>query len=416
MPKLVIDGGGALSGKVKVNGAKNAALPIMAASLLVEDNISLKKIPDISDVWVMVKLLKSLGAKINFKGRQDMDINCRGVSSNAPPYELVKKIHASFDIVGSLLARFKQAEVPLPGGCVIGTRAVDMHIEGFRALGAEVVVEHGVLKAKAKRLKGAKIHFSRSSVGATKNIIMVACMSRGKTVIQNAACEPEIVDLANFLNKCGAKIKGMGTREIRIEGVSELNPVNHKIIPDRIEAGTFLIAGAITAGEVMIEDISPAFLEAVLTKLEAAGQVIERGENYITIIGQRPVLPTEVTTAPFPGFPTDIQPPMAALLAYAKGTSIVEETIFDGRFNYVDELRRMGADIIIKDRNAVIRGVEKLTGAPVEATDIRAGAALILAALAAKGTTEVSGLEFIDRGYEKIEKRLSLLGAKIRRI
>lgn len=418
MAKLIIEGGNVLSGKVKIRGAKNAALPIMAASLLVEGDVNLKKIPNISDVHVMIKLLRSLGAKVNFKGRQEMNVNIssRGVLITQAPYELVKKIHASFDIVGPLLARFKQVEVPLPGGCVIGTRAVDMHMEGFKALGADIFVEHGVLKAKAKELNGANIHFNFSSVGATKNIMMAACLAKGITIIQNAACEPEVIDLANFLNKCGARIKGIGTREIIIEGVSQLSSASYKIISDRIEAGTFLLAGAITSGEVMVEDVSPSLLESVLTKLESIGQVIERGEDYITIIGQKPILPAEVTTAPHPGFPTDLQPPMGAVLAYADGTSLLEETIFDGRFNYVDELRRMGANISVRDRTAVIKGTPTLTGAPVEATDIRAGAALILAALAAKGISEISGLEFIDRGYEKIEKRLSLLGAKIRRI
>ena len=416
MSRLIIEGERTLTGKILINGAKNSALPIMAACLLVEGPVKLYRIPNISDVKVMIKLLKSLGAKVTFNSKNQMTINAKNINTTKASYELVKKIHASFDIAGPLIARFRQAEVPLPGGCVLGTRAVDMHIEGFKALGVDVVVEHGVLKAKAKNLKGARIGFRQSSVGATKNVIMAACLADGRTIIQNTACEPEVNDLVNFLITCGAKIEGVGTRELKIEGVKKFHSCEYEIIPDRIEAGTYLLAGAITQGEVTALDISPNNLGSVLDTIEHMGQKVIRDEKQITVIGQKPILPVNITTFPFPGFPTDLQPQISSVLTFAKGSSLVEETIFDGRFNYVDELRRMGANIIVKGQTSVIEGIKNLTGAPVEATDIRAGSALVLAGLAAQGKTEISGVEYIDRGYEKIEKRLSLLGAKIRRV
>ncbi|MBI2251513.1 MAG: UDP-N-acetylglucosamine 1-carboxyvinyltransferase [Armatimonadetes bacterium] len=417
MAKFIIRGAKKLKGELKINGAKNAALPIIAACLLVKGEVQLKRIPDISDVKVMINLLEALGAKIE-TFQDEMIINAASVNTAKAPYELVKKIHASFDIAGPLLSRFKEAQVPLPGGCVIGGRAVNLHIDAFRALGASVVLEHGLLKTRAKKIKGNKIYFKKISVGATKNALMAAVLASGTTIIENAALEPEVVDLANFLKQCGSKIYGIGTPEMKIEGVPELHPPieSYKIISDRIEAGTYLLAALITRGEIKINSIDPKFLEALLKNLEAANQKIERGDDSISLKFQNPILPLEVTTMPYPGFPTDLQPLLTTVLTLAKGTSIIEETIFDARFNYIDELRRMGANILVKNKHVLITGVESLTGAPVEAPDIRAGAALVLAALSAQGESEISNIEFIDRGYEQIEKKLNSLGAEIRRI
>lgn len=416
MPKLLIRGGKKISGKIRVNGAKNAALPIMAACILVKGEVILKRVPDISDVWVMADILRSLGAEVDFEGKGEMRINTDNVSITTAPYELVKQIHASFDITGPLLARFNKAEVHLPGGCVIGTRAVDLHIEGFGRLGAEVDLEHGILKAKSRELKGTRIYFPKSSVGATKNVMMAACLAKGRTILENSAREPEVADLAGFLVSCGARISGIGTSNLEIEGVKSLKGTEYSIISDRIEAGTYLFASVITEGDIFLEDIDSKFLESVIAKIESTGQKVEKGENWLRLKSTRPVRALEITTAPFPGFPTDLQPPLVSVLTMADGTSIIEETIFDGRFNYVDELRRMGADIRVYDKSAVVKGVKKLTGAPVDAMDIRAGGALVLAGLAADGQTEIGGIEYIDRGYEKIEERLASLGADIKRI
>lgn len=416
MARLVIRGGKRLEGTLPAKGSKNAALPIMAASLLVDGPVVLERIPNITDVHVMISLLESLGAKISYDGKSLMEIDSHGVKRYRAPYNLVKKIHASFDITGPLLARFHKAEVPLPGGCVLGYRGVNFHIDGFQALGAKVKLEHGYLIAKADQWKGARILIGRSSVGATKNILMLACLSKGQTILENAAREPEVVDLANFLRACGAKIEGAGTSEIVVEGVSKLQGCSYRIISDRLEAGTWLLAGAVTRGDVTVTDIPSTFLRAFLDKVEATGATVERQESSIRAAGPAEILPTEILTAPFPGFPTDLQPQLVAYLSLANGTSMVTETIFDGRFMYAAELQRMGADITVTDRVSIVKGVSRLTGAPVEAPDIRAGGALILAGLGAEGETTVNGLEFIDRGYEKPEERLRSLGADITRI
>lgn len=417
MARIVIRGGKKLSGTLPSKGAKNAALPIMAASLLTDGPVVLERVPDIADVRVMVSLLEYLGAKVTYDTQQHrMTINASDVKTFRAPYELVKKIHASFDITGPLLARFREAQVPLPGGCVLGYRGVNFHIDGFQSLGASVNLEHGYLIAKASDLKGTNLMIGRSSVGATKNIMMTACLAQGKTILENAAREPEVVDLANFLNACGARITGAGSTEITIEGVKKLHGTTYRITSDRLEAGTWLLAGAITGGRVRIDDIPPSFLGAFLDKLDLTGAEVKRGENWIEVLGPAEIRPTEILTAPFPGFPTDLQPQFVAYLSVSNGTSIVTETIFDGRFMYVAELQRMGADITVTDRTAVVKGTSQLTGAPVEAPDIRAGVALLLAALRAEGETSIGGVEFIDRGYEKAEERLALLGAQIQRI
>ncbi len=417
MQRLVIRGGKRLEGVLPSMGAKNAALPIMAACLLVQGPVTLERVPNLADVRVMISILEFLGAKVTYDPMSTrMEIDATSVNTFHAPYELVKKIHASFDITGPLLARFHQAEVPLPGGCVLGYRGVNFHTDGFQALGANVNLEHGYLIAKADELKGANLLIGRSSVGATKNIMMAACLAKGTTLLENAAREPEVVDLAHFLNHCGAKITGAGSSEIRIEGVTKLHGATHRIVSDRLEAGTWILAGAMTGGNVTVTDVSPSFLTAFLDKLESTGAEIKRDRHSIAVIGPKEVKPVEILTAPFPGFPTDLQPQFVAYLTLANGTSIVTETIFDGRFMYVAELQRMGADITVSDRTAVVKGVQKLTGAPVEAPDIRAGIALVVAGLQAEGETSIGGVEFIDRGYEKPEERLRQLGADVVRI
>jgi len=413
---IEINGGIPLQGEITSSGAKNAALPIMAACLLARGDVVLKKVPHIADVRVMSGILRSLGVRIDSGNNGRMIINCDNITSVRAPYELVGMMNASFDITGPLLARYREAEVPLPGGCNLGSRPVNYHLDGFRTLGAEVSSDHGYIKARAKALKGNTINFPRSSVGATKNCLMAATLAEGTTVLENAAREPEVVDLANFLIKMGARISGAGTPVIHIDGVSELRGTEYEIIPDRIEAGTYLAAAAITGGDIMLKKTNPDFIESILTRFTMANQEVTCGKDWVRVKGRRPIFSLEVTTAPYPGFPTDLQPLLASLLTVARGTSIIVETIFDRRFMYVDEMRRLGADIWISDRTAVIRGVESLSGAPVKAPDIRAGGALLCAALAAEGESRVSGLEFIDRGYEKIEDVLKAVGADIRRV
>ena len=416
MSYLKVIGGNKLNGSIEVSGAKNAALPIMAASLLTGEDIKLTRVPNISDVWIMADILRSLGAKVDFEGKGEMLINAGGVNRVNPSYELVGKMNASFDITGPLLARFGEASVPLPGGCNLGSRPVDMHISAFRDLGAHVVYEHGYVKAWATSLHGRKISFSKISVGTTKNSMMAACVAEGITILENAAMEPEIVDLAVFLNKMGARISGAGSSTITIEGVEKLHGTSYEIIPDRILTGLYLTCGALTKGEITVTKTKPVFLDAFLVKMEAAGQLVSTGNDFIKIKGKNPIRPIQLSSAPYPGFPTDLQPIMTAFLTIANGTSVVTETIFDRRYMYIDELRRLGADLSISDRTCIIRGVSGLSGAPVKAHDIRAGGALILASLCAEGESTINGLEFIDRGHEHIETVLSSVGANIRRI
>lgn len=416
---LRVFGGARLEGSVEVQGAKNAALPIMAASLMARGKVTLRRVPHITDVSVMWSLLEALGARLSLEGRNTITIDSSNVNRYRAPYALVRKLNASFDLCGPLLGRFGRAEVPLPGGCVLGTRATDMHEQAFRALDAEVSVAHGYLVASARRnrLAGGEIEFRMPSVGATKNAMLASVTAHGDTIIRNAAMEPEVVDLAHFLIAMGAKIVGQGGDTIRISGVRELHGVDYEIIPDRIGTGTLLLAGAITRGDVTVRRTRPDDLAALQLALNECGVSVTSGEDWIRV--QAPTVKggTDIVTAPHPGFPTDLQPQMLSLLCTSPGVSVVEESIFNARFSYVNELVRMGADVRVgMDNNtALIKGVEQLSGAPVEAPDIRAGAALVLAGLAASGETEIIGLEYIDRGYERLEETLSALGAQVQR-
>jgi UDP-N-acetylglucosamine 1-carboxyvinyltransferase len=416
MDRLIVEGGIALKGSIKANGAKNAALPIMAACLLAKSEVVLHRVPNISDVWTLAKILQAMGCKVDYDGNSRMVIDSSTLTTTTAPDHLVRKMNASFDVMGPLLAAYGEGQVSLPGGCNLGSRPVDLHIAGFRKLGAEVSAERGWVKAQAKKLTAAHILFPKVSVGATKNLIMASTVAEGTTVLENCAREPEIVDLADFLNKMGAKIEGAGRQTIRVTGVEKLHGTEHNVVADRIEVGTYLIAGCITQGQITLEDCVPEHVEALLVHLREAGQIIEVKDNAITAIGRRPLKPIEVSTEPYPGFPTDMHPQLVALAALGQGTSVVQENIFNGRFMYAMELARLGSDIRVSDRQVVIRGVSKLQGAPIDAPDIRAGGALVCAALAAEGESTITGTQFIDRGYQDIEGRLASVGAKIRRI
>jgi len=409
---ILIRGGKPLKGKVWCDGAKNAALPIMAGAILTDDSVEIKNVPFLLDVETMLSVLRAIGVNAVYSGRSAKMSPGRRLQPEAP-YDLVRRMRASFLVMGPLLARCGTAAVPLPGGCAIGQRPVDLHLKGFQAMGATVSVEHGFIIAKANRLKGAEIYLDIPSVGATENIMMAAALADGETVIENAAQEPEVVDLANFLNAMGADIKGGGTTRIRISGVKELHGVEYSIIPDRIEAATFAIAAAMTKGKVTIENVIPTHLRSVLAKIKECGAYIFEGARSIDIeMLQRPE-PTNIKTQPYPGFPTDVQAPYMALCTIAAGTSIISETVFENRFAHAEELGRMGARIRIEGPNAVIEGVPRLAGAQVQATDLRAGAALSLAGLAAEGETEVIGTEHIERGYCDFVEKLRGLGADV---
>jgi UDP-N-acetylglucosamine 1-carboxyvinyltransferase len=416
---LRVRGGHTLSGSVVTHGAKNAALPIMAAALLAKSPVTLHRVPRITDVSVMWQLLEALGARVRAEGSGTITIDASSIETYRAPYTLVRKLAASFDLVGPLLGRFGTAEVPLPGGCVLGTRATDLHELAFRKLGAEVSNAHGYLIAKSlgTSLVGGDIEFRQPSVGATKNAMLASVLAEGTTTLRNVAMEPEVVDLANFLVAMGAKVAGQGTDTIVIEGVRELHGTEYEIIPDRIVTGTLLLSGCATRGDVTVERCAPAHLEALLAKLEECGVEVARGEDWIRVRADRIAGGTDILTAPHPGFPTDLQPPMLSFLCTAPGTSVVEETIFNARFSYVNELLRMGADVrvAIDNNTALIKGGSTLSGAPVEAPDIRAGAALVVAGLAAHGETEIIGLEYVDRGYERLEEMLSALGGQVQR-
>lgn len=408
-----------MTGSVTTHGAKNAALPIMAASVLTKGTVVLHRVPGITDVSVMWSLLEALGARLRSESDGTIVIDASNAATHRAPYALVRKLAASFDLVGPLLGRFGQAEVPLPGGCILGTRATDMHEQAFRALGAEVTTAHGFLiaKAKGKALHGGEIEFRTPSVGATKNAMLAAVLTQGTTTIRNAAMEPEVVDLADFLTCMGAKLSGQGTETIVVEGVERLHGAEYEIIPDRIVTGTLLLAGAATRGDVTVRRCNPLHNEALLAKLIECGAKITRGADWLRVQAGTITGGTDVLTAPFPGFPTDMQPPMLSFLCTAPGTSVIEETIFNARFSYVNELSRMGADVrvAIENNTALVKGGTPLSGAPVEAPDIRAGAALVVAGLAAQGQTDIIGLEYIDRGYERLEEMLSELGAQVQR-
>jgi UDP-N-acetylglucosamine 1-carboxyvinyltransferase len=416
---LRVNGGRRLEGSVLTHGAKNAALPIMAASLLASSPVTLRRIPRITDVSVMWQLLEALGARVSPAGRDGVTIDPTTLSTHRAPYTLVRKLAASFDLVGPLLGKFGRAEVPLPGGCILGTRATDMHEQAFRALGAEVSNAHGYLIAetKAASLVGGEIEFRQPSVGATKNAMLAAVLAKGTTTLRNVAMEPEVEDLANFLAAMGARIEGQGTDTIVIKGVKTLHGVDYEVIADRIVTGTLLIAGCATRGDVTVERCVPAHIESLTTKLAECGVVVTSGADWVRVQADRITGGTDIMTAPHPGFATDLQPPMLSFLCTAPGTSVVEETIFNARFSYVNELARMGADVrvAIENNTALVKGGAPLSGAPIEAPDIRAGAALVVAGLAAQGQTDIIGLEYIDRGYERLEEMLGTLGADVSR-
>ncbi len=417
MSKYIINECLNLNGKVKISGSKNAVLPILAGSLLATEEVTLKDVPDLRDVSIMSELLESLGAEISWnKEQESLNIKINEINKIEAAYDLVTQMRASFLVMGPLLTRMGCAKIPLPGGCAIGTRPIDLHLKGFSAMGAEISQEHGYIEVKSKKLKGAKIYLDFPSVGATENIIMAATMANGQTIIENAALEPEIVDLANFLNEMGADIKGAGTDTIKITGVSKLKGTTHDIIPDRIEAGTYMAAAAITKGDIIIENIVIDHLKPMIAKLKETGVTVEELDNSLHIYCKKNLKAMDIKTLPYPGFPTDMQAPFMSIVTIAEGTSVVIETVFENRYMHVGELARMGADIKIDGRTAVVEGVKKLTGTQVKATDLRAGASLILAALVAEGTTEISDIYHIERGYCNIEQKLRNLGVDIKKI
>lgn len=414
--RLVINGGKKLEGKVKISGAKNSALSIMAAALLTKDPCILKNIPRLSDVEIMIKVIRKLGVEIEWAGNDSLYINPDGFDNYEAPYELVKMMRASFLVMGPLLARLKKAKISLPGGCAIGARPVDFHIKGFKAMGAKVEVEKGYIQAEAEELVGNDIYLDFPSLGATENIMMAASLAKGTTKIENAAKDPEIVELGNYLVKMGANIKGLGSDLIRIKGVEELKGVNYAIIPDRIEAGTYIIAAAMTRGKVLVEDLNIDLLKPLIVKLEKAGVKIIKHKNSLKVIGPERVDSVDIKTMPFPGFPTDLQPQIMAFACIANGASVITETVFENRFTHIGDLRRMGADIKVEGHSAIIKGVERLSAAPVMASDLRGGAALVLAGLVAEGITELSRVYHIDRGYMNLENKLTAMGADIKRM
>lgn len=415
MDKLVVTGGRPLRGSIKVSGGKNSSLAVITAACLAPDISVLENVPHCRDVFTLEAILETLGVQIELQhGR--MTIDARPLHAHVVPYDLCRQMRASFYTAGLLLGRMGRAEVPLPGGCVIGSRPVDFHLRGFAALGADVIIEHGYMKVSAGRLAGTNFFVPRSSVGTTINLMLAASLAEGVATLENAAREPEVVDTAVSLNLMGARIKGAGTNVVTIEGVNELHGASYTIIPDRLEAGTYLIAAAATGGNVLVEHMIPEHVSALLTKFEESGAVVERDPDGVRVRADRRCRGVHVDTAPYPGFATDLHPPFAALLARAAGHSTIRETIFESRFGYADELRRMGADIRVEGDTAIIIGVPYLTGAPVEALDIRAGAAVVIAALAAQGVSEIAGLENLDRGYEQLEAKLTSLGADVRRV
>lgn len=417
MDRIIINGGNHLKGKVKVSAAKNSVLPIIAASLLTSCECILYDIPFLEDVYAICNLLNSMGSNTELN-REEGSVKIKGDNINLlePPYEYVRKMRASFLLMGPALSRFGKIKISLPGGCNIGTRPIDLHLKGFTALGADVKTGHGYVEASCKKLKGAKIYLDFPSVGATENIMMAAVLAEGETIIQNAAEEPEVVDLANFLTSMGANVVGAGTDTIRIEGVKELKGTQHQIIPDRVEAGTYMIAGAITNSDITVENVILEHIRPIIAKLQEAGVDIIENQNSIRVIGKNRPVSVDIKTLPYPGFPTDMQAQFMAFMSIANGTSIITETVFENRFMHVAELKRMGAKIKIDARSAVVEGIEGLTGAQVKATDLRAGASLVIAALAAEGKTEITDVYHIDRGYMDIVKKLKGLGADIERI
>ena len=416
MEKYIIRGGNKLQGEVSISGAKNAAVAILPAVILSDEPCIIENVPNISDIDITIKILLSRGAEVTMLNKTTLRIDPRRVHTPCVEYDLAKNMRASYYFLGSLLGKVGKARVSMPGGCDLGARPVDQHLKGFSSLGAECSVDHGMIHAQADKLVGAHIYFDMVTVGATINVMLAAVKADGLTVIENAAKEPHIVDLANFLNSMGADIMGAGTDVIKIKGVKSLHGTQYSIIPDQIEAGTYMVAAAATNGNVLIKNVIPKHLESITAKLQKIGVRVEEYDDSVRVIGTGRLTKTNVKTLPHPGFPTDMQPQITTLLTLAEGTSIVTESIFDNRFKYVDQLRRMGADISVDGRVAVIEGTGRLMGAPVRATDLRAGVALVIAGLAAVGTTEVEDIYHVERGYEDLEKKLRSLGADIRKI
>ena len=414
---MIINGKRPLKGEVYISGAKNAAVAVIPAALLVEGTCRIENIPEIKDVNTLYGILTALGAEIKIEDKNTFIIDSSKVNTFSAPYDLVKSMRASYYLLGALLGRFGKAEVSLPGGCDFGFRPIDQHIKGFEAMGAKVEIEHGIIKVHAEKLVGSQIYLDVVSVGATVNLMLAAVKAEGTTVIENAAKEPHVVDVANFLNAMGANIKGAGTDVIKIRGVKALKGgATHTIIPDQIEAGTFMIAAAATKGDVLVKNIIPKHMESLTAKLVEMNVKVIEGDDYIRVVGKDKIYRANIKTLPYPGFPTDLHPPATVLLCLAEGTSIITEGVWDSRFQYVDELKRMGAQIKVEGRLAVVEGVPQLSGAPIKATDLRAGAAMIIAGLVANGTTEIHNVQYIDRGYENIEEKLRSLGAEITRI
>ena len=413
MERYIIKGGTPLSGEVEISGAKNAALGILAAAVMADEKVTIDNLPDVSDVNVLVDAIAEVGATVNRTSRHSVEINGKTIKSTTADNEFIKKMRASYYLLGALLGKYRKAEVSLPGGCNIGSRPIDQHIKGFKALGADIKIEHGMIIAKADELVGNHIFFDVVTVGATINVMLAATLAKGNTVMENVAKEPHVVDIANMLNSMGANIKGAGTDVIRIKGVEKLHGSEYSVIPDQIEAGTFMLSAAITKGDVLVKNVIPKHLEAITAKLYEIGCSVEEYDDAVRVIGNPALTATNVRTLPYPGFPTDMQPQMAVALALANGTSTITENLFENRFKYVDELRKMGATIKVEGNIAVIEGIDRYTGAEVSALDLRAGAALVMAGMAAEGYTMIDNIHFIKRGYEMFEKKLQKLGAHI---
>ena len=416
MEQYVVKGGVPLRGEVSIGGAKNAALGILAAAIMTDETVTIENVPNVRDTRVLLQAIEGIGAKVKYIYNNTVQINGGSISDLNVEYEYIRKIRASYYLLGALLGKYKESNVALPGGCNIGSRPIDQHLKGFKALGAKVNIDHGVVSAKAENLVGGHIYFDVVTVGATINLMMASCMAEGETILENAAKEPHIVDVANFLNAMGANIKGAGTDVIRIKGVNRLHGCTYSIIPDQIEAGTFMMAAAATRGDIVIKDVIPKHLESITAKLLEMGCKLVEGDDWIRVIAEGEVGSTNVKTLPYPGFPTDMQPQIAVALALAKGSSMVTESIFENRFKYVDELNRMGAKIKVEGNTAYIEGVEKFTSAQLSAPDLRAGAALVIAALAADGISQIDDIEYIQKGYEDFEGKLSALGAIIAKV
>ncbi len=416
MEHFVVKGEVTLEGEVVTSGAKNSSVAILPAALMAGSPVTVENLPLIDDIFTLIELIEYLGAEVKTNGSGSITIYPQKLQRWEAPYELVSKLRASYYFLGSLLTRFKKAVIPLPGGCPLGPRPIDQHIKGFRALGARVGIQHGSIRIEAEQLTGTEIYLDVVSVGATINLMLAAVTAQGKTLLENVAKEPEIVDIANFLNAIGANIVGAGTDEIKITGVKELGGTSHMVIPDRIEAGTFILAAASTNGRVLIKDIIPKHLESLTAKLKELGVDLEVGEDWVYVKGCPCPQPINIKTFPYPGFPTDLQALIMPVMTKAKGSSVITENVFEGRFKHVDELKRMGANIRVDGRSAIVEGGCSLSGAQVRATDLRAGAALMIAGMLAKGETVISGIEHIDRGYEKIEEKLNSLGAGIKRV